>query len=80
MRNVSGVLGLTLLVLLLSPCASEALWPEKKPATAGEAAKEYAKEAARDTADAAKNVGKALVANAILCTYELKALSMFAQY
>lgn len=57
MRKMSGILGLTLLVLLLSPATSEALWPEKKPATAGEVAKEYAKEANQATTDAASNVG-----------------------
>jgi hypothetical protein len=60
MRNVSGILELSLLVLLLSPCSSVALWPEKTPDTRGEAAKEYAKEAVRDTADAAKNVGESI--------------------
>lgn len=60
MRNFSGILGLTLLALLLLPCVSEALWSEKKPATRGEAAKEHAKEAVRNTADAAKNVGESI--------------------
>lgn len=55
-----GVLGLiVLMVLLVSPAASDAIWSGKKePATAGEAAKEYAKEAVRNTADAAANVGE----------------------
>lgn len=60
MRNVSGFLAVTLLVLLLSPCSSVALWPQKAPETRGEAAAEYAKEAVRDTADAAKNVGESI--------------------
>lgn len=55
-----GVLGLVVLVVLLaSPGSSDAIWSGKKePATAGEAAKEYAKEAVRNTADAAANVGE----------------------
>jgi hypothetical protein len=57
-----GVLGLiVLVVLLVSPAASDAIWSGKKqPATAGEAAKEYAKEAVRNTADAAANVGESI--------------------
>ena len=65
MRKMSGALGLALLVLLLSSGASEALFPAGKPATTGEAAKEYAKEAVRDSTDAAKNVGEAHVASVI---------------
>lgn len=57
MRRMSGVLGLTLLVLLLSPATTEALWPEKKPATTGEAAKEYARGASQATTDATRNAG-----------------------
>jgi hypothetical protein len=61
MRKMTGILGLTLLVVLLSPSLSGALWPEeKKPATAGEAAKEYAKEAVRDAKDATANVGETI--------------------
>jgi len=58
-----GVWGLGILVLLLlSPAGSEALWsgkkdPEAAP-TAADAAKEYARQAVRNTADAASNVGK----------------------
>jgi len=67
MMKMSGILGFLLLVLLLSPATSEALWPEeKKPATSGEAAKEYAKEASRQTTDAASNVGEALLQPAII--------------
>lgn len=66
MRKMSGILGLTLLVLLLSPATSEALWPEKKPATAGETAKEYAKDANQATTDAASNVGEVLLPSAII--------------
>ena len=63
MRKMSEIFGLMLLVLLLSSGASEALGREKKPATSGETAKEYAKQAVRDTANAAQNVGEALVAS-----------------
>lgn len=66
MGKMSGILGLTLLVLLISPATSEAPLPEeKKPATAGEAAKEYAKEAVRDATDAPKKVGEGLLPSAI---------------
>lgn len=58
------VLGIVLLVLLVSPAGSEAIWSGKKdpePASAAEAAKEYAKEAVCSTADAAANVGELLL-------------------
>lgn len=64
MRKMTGVLGLTLLVLVLSPSLSGALWPEeKKPATSGEAAKEYAKAAVRDAKDATANVGEGYISS-----------------
>jgi len=66
MRKMSGILGLTLLVLLLSLATSEALWPEKKPATAGEAARGYAKGANQATTDAAGNAGEDLLPSAII--------------
>lgn len=59
----AGALGLGLLiVLLLSPVSTEAIWGgrNEEAATAAEAAKEYAKGAVRNTADAASNVGEGL--------------------
>jgi hypothetical protein len=58
-----GVLGLIVLVtvLVVSPAACDAIWSGKKePATAGEAAKEYTREAVRNTADAAANIGESI--------------------
>jgi hypothetical protein len=56
---MTRVLGFTVLVILLF-AGSEALLHDRKPATSGEAAKEYAKEVVRDTADATKNAGNAI--------------------
>ncbi|XP_073388772.1 uncharacterized protein [Physcomitrium patens] len=63
MRMGAGALGLGLLiVLLLSPVSTEAIWGgrNEEAATAAEAAKEYAKGAVRNTADAASNVGNSI--------------------
>lgn len=51
-----------LIVLLLSPVSTEAIWGgrNEEAATAAEAAKEYAKGAVRNTADAASNVGNSI--------------------
>lgn len=60
-----GVLGLVVLLVLL--VGSDAIWSGKKePATAGQAAKEYAKEAVRNTADAAANVGKDFLTSCVV--------------
>lgn len=64
---MTRVLGFTVLVILLF-AGSEALLHDRKPATSGEAAKEYAKEVVRDTADATKNAGGFL---SFICNYTL---------
>ena len=65
MGKMGGMLAFAVLVVLLvSPAGADAIWSGKKDsATAGQAAKEYAKEAVRNTADAAANVGEESILN-----------------
>lgn len=59
---MGGAWGLmVLVVLLVSPAGSGAIWSGKKePATSGEAAREYAKGAVRNVADAASDAGESI--------------------
>jgi hypothetical protein len=60
---------MVLVVLLVSPAGSGAIWSGKKePATSGEAAREYAKGAVRNVADAASDAGERFV---VVWTFQL---------
>ena len=73
MGKMGGAWGLmVLVVLLVSPAGSGAIWSGKKePATSGEAAKEYAKGAVRNVADAASDAGERFVYGLFSCVVSL---------